>query len=261
MLFMSNNYHTQPTDKFFKANASIVEFEIDISSTATLLNLVDLTKIEILRQSYEKNKPSYTVFVAKAVAIALMDFPEVNRRFFRPFGVFPRRFQVFEKVDIAIASEVTDTKLAHIAYIAVIKDVQNKSLNQIQDWLLAFRNTESVEQWKVYSSLITKLPSLISRSLIRMPVYFPKLWVKYRGGVCTISSPAKYGVDGLVAAWSSPIGVSFGFVKERAIVKDRKIISAPCFNLTLNFDRRIISGAQGARFAARISEILENAAF
>ena len=73
-----------------------------------------------------------------------------------------------------------------------------------------------------------------------------------------MSSPAKYGVDALVTSWSWPIGVSFGYVKERPVVRDGKVVAGPTFNLILNFDRRIMAGAQSARFFARIKEYLEN---
>lgn len=252
-----SNYEIIKSDSFFKVNASIVENEIDLSSTVTMMNLIDLTKIEEIRSSSVGLKPSYTVFIAKALAKSLVDFPEMNKRFYKPYGFFPKVFQHFKSVDIAIASEVTDPKLAHVAYIGIMKDVENKSLQEIQQWLLDFRKTEAVEQWKVFSGIILKFPVFLSKIIIRLPVYFPSLWAKYRGGVAIISSPAKYGVDGLVAAWSSPIGVSFGYVKNRVISKNGQIVAVPSFNLTLNFDRRMFSGAQGARFISRISEILE----
>lgn len=256
-----NSYYTASTDKFFTVARSIIEQEIDLSSTVTMFNLVDISKLEGIRKSLGSNKPSYTVFIARAVAIALNDFPEMNKRFYRPFGILPTKFQIFKNVDIAVASEVTNPKLAHVAYIGVINDVQSKSLSQIQDWLLRFRQTDSVEQWTLYSSLIQRLPVFLAKLVVRMPVLLPTLWVKYRGGACIISSPAKYGVDGLVAAWSAPLGISFGYAKERAIVRNGQVVSAPTFNLTLNFDRRMFSGAQGARLISRISEILEKGEF
>lgn len=257
----NKNYDLSYPDSFFRVNSFIVEGEIDLSSTVTMINEVDLSKIEKFRLSHKDNKFGYTVFVAKAVGKALKEFPEVNRRFYRPFLFFPRLFQNFYNVDIAIASEVTDPHMAHVAYIDVLRDVQEKSLLDIQTWLLNFRNTTSVQQWQLYSGIIKKLPYFISKILIKAPTWIPSLWVRYRGGACIISSPAKYGVDSLVASWSSPIGVSFGFAKQRVVFKEGEVKVAPTFNLTLNFDRRIISGAQGARFIARVSEILENFEF
>ncbi len=257
----TSKYHTSNTDKFFKVVSSIVENEINSSVTVTMINLVNLSKINQIRKSMQDNKPSYTVFVAKALAMALKEFPEMNKRFYRPLGFLPSVYQIFKTVDIAIASEVVDKNFSHVAYIDVMTDVQDKSLQDIQQWLLDFRNTNSVKQWAMFSQTITKLPVLISRLLLTLPIYLPKLWVKYRGGAAIISSPAKYGVDSLIATWSAPIGISFGHVKDRPLVEQGSIIVASSFYLTLNFDRRLFSGAQGARFIARICEILESGCF
>lgn len=248
-------------DSFFRVNSSIIESELDLSSTVTMVNEVNLSRIEEFRKNQPQKKFGYTVFVAKAIAKALQEFPEINRRFYRPFWLFPRLFQNFSNVDIAIASELTDPKLAHVAYIDVLRDAQDKSLEDIQNWLFHFRNTSGVEQWKIFSGIIQKLPYIVAKLMINAPVWFPTLWTKYRGGVCMISSPAKYGVDSIIACWMSPIGVSFGFVKQRVIYKDDQIVVAPTFNLTINFDRRMASGAQAAKFIARVSEILENLDF
>lgn len=259
---VSKQYKQSIPDSFFRVSAAIVEGELDFSSTVTMINEVELSKIEEFRsKQVDQKRFSYTVFLAKAISIALMEFPEVNKRFYKPFGFFPRIFQKFSNVDIGIASELKDPKLAHVAYIGVMTNVEEKSLDEIQTWLLDFRDTKSVEQWKIFSGIVQNFPYFLSKIIIRMPIFFPNLWVKYRGGVCVISSPAKYGVDSIVASWSSPIGVSFGFVKERAIVKEGRVVIAPTFNLTVNFDRRIISGAQGAKFVKKVTDLLENFEF
>lgn len=259
---VNKHYQRMIPDPFFRANAAIVEGELNFSTTVTMINEVNLSKIEEFRKNQkQQSRFSYTVFLAKAISIALMEFPEVNKRFYKPFGLLPRIFQKFTNVDIGVASELKDPQLEHVAYIGVLPNVEKKSLEEIQSWLLDFRDTKSVEQWKTFSGIIKGFPYFISKLLIRIPIFFPSLWAKYRGGVCIISSPAKYGVDSIVASWSSPIGVSFGFAKERAVVRNSQIIIAPTFNLTVNFDRRIISGAQGARFVKRVTEILENFEF
>src|SRR5206468_3362367 len=85
------------------------------------------------------------------------------------------------------------------------------------------------------------------------------LWVKWRGGAVLVSSPAKYGVDVVVGSWSHPLGVSFGLVKPRPVVRDGAVVARTTFTLTLNFDRRVMAGAQAARFFRRVVERLERA--
>lgn len=74
-----------------------------------------------------------------------------------------------------------------------------------------------------------------------------------------ISSPAKYGVDMLIANWPWPIGFSFGLVKERPFVVEGKIEVRSTMTLTMSFDRRIMGGAPAARFIRAVADSLENA--
>lgn len=73
-----------------------------------------------------------------------------------------------------------------------------------------------------------------------------------------ISSPGKYGSDFVIGAWPCPIGVSFGFAKERPLVIDHQVVAKPTFYLTLNFDRRVMAGAPAARFLSALIRRLEN---
>ena len=92
------------------------------------------------------------------------------------------------------------------------------------------------------------MPGPLARFIFRLPYRFPKLWVKWRGGAAMVSSPAKYGVDGIVGSWTAPLGVSFGFVRDRPIVRDGEVVAAPTMNLVLNFDRTVMAGAQASKF-------------
>ena len=74
-----------------------------------------------------------------------------------------------------------------------------------------------------------------------------------------ISSPAKYGVDMMVANWPWPIGYSFGLVKDRAIAVDGAVKVLPTMILTQSFDRRLMGGAPAARFFRVVCEHVENA--
>jgi pyruvate/2-oxoglutarate dehydrogenase complex dihydrolipoamide acyltransferase (E2) component len=252
-------YTTRKTDPFFYGNHSIVEYEIDFSSSVTFVNLVDLTRIELVRAAVTDGpRPTYTAFIAKAVARAIEEFPFVNRRFYRPFGLFPRRFQTFDTVDIAVASETHIPNLEYVAFIDIVRSAEKQSLADISRWLHNLRtHTDDIPQWREFRAVMTRFPRPVARWLIRLPVFFPRLWQRYRGGAVLISSPAKYGVDTVIAAWTAPVGISYGLVKERAFVEGGAISARPSFHLTLNFDRRLMAGAAAARFFHRLVEILE----
>lgn len=257
---MSNqNYKLSSTDSLFYGNYSVVEGEINYSNTVTFINEVDLSSIEAIRRSYPKGmRPTYTVFIAKAIAMALNEHKYANRRFFRPFGFLKHKFQIFNTVDIAIASETRIPGAEYIAFFDVIRGVENLSIGSISKWLTEFReNTEENTQWKLYKKMMTQVPGWLGKFLIRLPVYIPSLWQKYRGGAVMISSPAKYGVDGVVACWPTPIGISFGMVKDRVIVKNGEMKVCPTCMITFNFDRRLMAGAPAARVLNRFVELLE----
>jgi pyruvate/2-oxoglutarate dehydrogenase complex dihydrolipoamide acyltransferase (E2) component len=256
-------YRIESPNPFFLSNKAIVEFEIRPSNTVTFVSEVDLSEIEQIRRLAGKDKPTYTAFIAKAVAMAFKEFPYANRRICRrlwlPF-VGPR-LQQFTRCDITVACERNEPGTEVAVFADVIRDVDKLCLADITDWLknLNASTPETNQQWRTFSLLITRFPQWLSRLLIRIPYMFPSQWVKYRGGATLISSPAKYGVDVVAATWSWPLGISFGLVKERPVVRDGQVVPCTTFALTLNFDRRVMAGAQGARFFNRLVEILEHA--
>jgi hypothetical protein len=172
--------------------------------------------------------------------------------------IFPRRMQNFANVDVAIAFEANVPNVEYIAFIDVIRKVESKGLAEILSWLQDQSSQKSLNrQWLQFSGIMTRIPKFIGKFLIAMPMYSPKMWTKYRGGSVLISSPAKYGVDSMNGAWMAPLGISFGFVKDRVIAKQGVPAVVTTFNLSLNFDRRLMAGGPAARFFCEIVRILE----
>jgi hypothetical protein len=258
----SDSFEILPRNKFFLANRSIVEYEIRPGNTVSFISEVDLTEVERIREAARDRRPSYTAFVVKAVALALKEFPYANRRVCRrswlPFS--GARQQQFNRQDVAVACERDIEGAEGVAFVDVVRDADEKPLDEITTWLheLGHCDVSNNKQWREFSSIIGRLPNWLSKLLIRMPYFIPKMWTKYRGGSVLISSPAKYGVDGLIATWSWPLGVSFGLAKQRAVVRDDKVVACPTFFLSLNFDRRIMAGAQAARFFQFLVSTIEH---
>jgi hypothetical protein len=260
----SGGYEIEPKNNFFAAVSSITGYELrSPGNTVTFLSEVDLTEIEKIRGRATEaglQKPSYTAFVIKAISLALREFPYANRRVSRlPF--FRTRVQRFHRIDAAVLCERELPEAPMVAFVDMIRDADQLSLQAITEQLnaLATCDTNTNQQWRRFSKIIRRLPGWLARWLIRLPVFFPSLWVRYRGGSFVVSSPAKYGVDIVATSWPWPLGFSFGLVKQRPVVREGQIVARPTFMLTLNFDRRLMAGAQGARFFKRISDLLENA--
>jgi pyruvate/2-oxoglutarate dehydrogenase complex dihydrolipoamide acyltransferase (E2) component len=257
-------YSIDPKNKFFEAVRGMCEFEIHPGNTVTFISEVDLTEIEKIRATavgQSKPKPSYTAFVVKACALALKKFPYANRRVSKriwlPFC--SPRLQQFHQSDILVMAERFEAESEAIMFSDIIRNADRLSLSEITQELrnLASATLETNARWRDFYLGIKKLPSWVARLILRLPYRFPSCWVKYRGSALSISSPAKYGVDSIVATWTSPCGVSFGLVKQRPIVKNGEIVACPTFNLVLNFDRRVMAGAQAAKFYKYIHTLLE----
>jgi pyruvate/2-oxoglutarate dehydrogenase complex dihydrolipoamide acyltransferase (E2) component len=257
------SYRFEAKNRFFEANRSIVEYEIRPGNTVTFVSEVDLTQVERIRNGSRENRPTYTAFVAKAVALTLKEMPYANRRVCRR-GWWPfagKCLQAFDGFDVAVAAERDMPGIEYCAFADIIRNADSLSLEQMSTWLrnLATCDIDNNQQWREFSTLIKRLPRWLSSLLIRIPCWVPRMWERYRGGAVLISSPAKYGVDSVITTWTWPLGLSFGYVKQRPVVRNGQVVPAVTFNLVLNFDRRVMAGAQAARFFHRMVEILENA--
>ena len=257
-------YTIQPGARFHDFARSVVGREIRMGDTITFLSEVDLTEVEQVRAARGAQKPSYTAFVTKAVALALREFPYANRRLHLKFWLpFSRvRLQAFADCDIAVAVERHLPGIEVAVFVDVLRAADQKPLAEINRWLRALATCDETNNrnWREFKWFVTRLPAWMSALLTRLPLLFPSIWAKYRGGAVLISAPAKYGVDVVVGAWPAPLGVSFGLVKDRPVVRTGRVVPCRTFTLTLNWDRRVMAGAQAAHFYKRIVDLLEHAA-
>jgi pyruvate/2-oxoglutarate dehydrogenase complex dihydrolipoamide acyltransferase (E2) component len=245
----------------FDVLGSVVENEIRFGNTILFVEEVDLTQVEELRQlagARGQRKPSYTAIVMKAVALALREFPYANRRVYRslPFGA--RRLQQFSQIDVAVAVErdVPDVECA--TFVDVHRNTDAAPLADLTEWLHQLVSSDETNnvQWRQLKQGSERMPRWLARRVIALPLHSPSMWRKWRGGAVLVSSPAKYGVGTVIGCWSSPIGVTFGMVRPRPMAIDGAVVVRPTFNFGLNWDRRVMAGAQAARFFRRVIEIL-----
>ena len=260
------SYEIGGRNRFLEMVDSITSHENHPKSKVTFLSLVDLTEIESIRAEAAargERKPSYTAFVVKALALGLQEHPYANRRVCRSLWP-PRwrpRLQHFKRIDVTVAIERQIPEAEMAAFVDVIRDADRLSIAAIQERLreLAESDVTTNRQWRDYSTLVTRYPAWLGALLVRLPLLFPNLWVKYRGGAAMVSSPGKYGVDVIFANWWAPLAVSFGMVKPRPVVIGDAVVPRPTFVLTVNFDVRVMAGAQAAMFGRRVVDILEAA--
>jgi pyruvate dehydrogenase E2 component (dihydrolipoamide acetyltransferase) len=166
--------------------------------------------------------PSVNDMVVKACARALRDFPRVN-------GAYrDGRFERYSRVNVGVAVAAQDTLV-----VPTIFDADQRSLGDI-----ARRGRELIG--KVREGTITP----------------PEL----SGGTFTVSNLGMYGIDNFSAVINPPQAalLTVGALKRRPVVEESgRIVARETMSVTLVCDHRILYGADGAQFLARVRELLE----
>ena len=166
--------------------------------------------------------PSFNDMIVKACATALRENPRVN-------GAYrDGRFERYSRVNVGVAVAAQDTLV-----VPTLFDADQRSLGDI-----ARRARELIG--KVRDGKITP----------------PEL----SGGTFTVSNLGMYGIDSFTAVINPPQAaiLTVGALKKKPVVDDGgRVVARETVMLTLVSDHRILYGADGARFLARVRELLE----
>ncbi len=245
-----------PDGPNFEANLVLVDREIRPGRTLTYLAEVDLSQVERLRDRWPgPTGPSLATFVVKALARALRDFPDANRRS-RSRGSWPSgrpKLQEFAGCDVAVAVEREARGSAPTTTFAILHDADEAPIDEIARALRALDARASAACCRPGQ------PRGSFAHLIRRLRDTPGAWARDRGGAALVCAPDRSGVDAVLGTWPHPIGVSFGQVRPRPVAVGTAVEVRPAFFLSLNFDRRVMIAMQAARFLRRMVDFLENA--
>jgi pyruvate dehydrogenase E2 component (dihydrolipoamide acetyltransferase) len=186
---------------------------------------VDMTAAVELRTRLKEISdpvPSFNDMVVKASANALREHPRVN-------GAYrDGKFELYERVNIGIAVAAMDALV-----VPTIFDADTKSLGQIA------RDARAVIG-KVKDKTVTP----------------PEL----SGGTFTVSNLGMFGIEHFTAIINPPQAaiLTVGKLAKQPAVDDKgKVIARDQMTLTLVCDHRILYGADGAEFLARVKDLLE----
>jgi pyruvate dehydrogenase E2 component (dihydrolipoamide acetyltransferase) len=166
--------------------------------------------------------PSYTDLIVKACAVALREFPRVNGSY---------RGEVFEhysRVNVGVAVAADDALV-----VPVVPDADRTSLGGIA------KTTRRLAE-RVRDGSITP----------------PEL----SGATFTVSNLGMYGIDSFTAIVDVPQAaiLAVGAIRQQPVADaDGGVVVRPVLTMTLACDHRILYGADGARFLARLRELLE----
>ena len=200
-----------------ESKATAPDFALEVEIDMTLC--VELR--ERLKQVEEK-PPSFNDMVVKACANALREHPRVN-------GAYKDgKFELYSRVNVGVAVAANDALV-----VPTVFDADKKSLGEIS------RGVQMLAQ-KVRDGNITP----------------PEL----SGGTFTVSNLGMYGIDRFTAVINPPQAalLAVGSLRKRPVVDEGgRIVARDTMSATLVCDHRILYGADGAEFLARVRELLE----
>jgi pyruvate dehydrogenase E2 component (dihydrolipoamide acetyltransferase) len=201
-----------------ESKATAPDFQLNVD--------IDMSAAVELRSKLKEmteTAPSYNDMVVKACANALREFPRVNAAY------RDGHFELYSRVNVGVAVAAQDTLV-----VPTIFDADKKSLGEIS-------RTARQAIGKVRDGKITP----------------PEL----SGGTFTVSNLGMYGIDSFSAVINPPQAaiLAVGSLKKRAVVDEDsgRIVARDTMSATLVCDHRILYGADGAEFLARVRELLE----
>ena len=168
--------------------------------------------------------PSFNDMVVKACAIALREHPRAN-------GAYrDGQLELYSRINVGVAVAAQDALV-----VPTVFDADRKGLREISR--TARELAEKVREGKI-------TPPELS------------------GGTFTVSNLGMYGISNFSAVINPPQAgiLAVGAITERPVARDGEITTAHLMPVTLACDHRILYGAAGAEFLARIRDLLEEPA-
>ncbi len=165
--------------------------------------------------------PSFNDMVVKACALALREHPRAN-------GAYrDGRFELYSRVNVGIAVAARDSLV-----VPTVFDADRKGLRQI-------------------ASDSRALAERVREESITPP--------ELSGATFTVSNLGMYGIDSFAAVINPPQAaiLAVGAIAERAVARDGDVGTAHLMSVNLACDHRILYGAEGAQFLARVRTLLE----
>jgi pyruvate dehydrogenase E2 component (dihydrolipoamide acetyltransferase) len=200
-----------------ESKATAPDFTLEVEIDMSLC--VELR--ERLKQ-VEGKPPSYNDMVVKACANALRQHPRANAAY------RDGKFELYSRVNVGVAVAANDALV-----VPTVFDADKKSLGEI-------------------SRTVRDLANKVREGTITPP--------ELSGGTFTVSNLGMYGIDRFTAVINPPQAaiLAVGALRKRPVVDDGgRIVARDMMSATLVCDHRILYGADGAEFLARVRELLE----
>jgi pyruvate/2-oxoglutarate dehydrogenase complex dihydrolipoamide acyltransferase (E2) component len=250
---MSSAWHLLKPNHYLSTHARLIKEwqNQDVVAFSQLVDFTSIVEARIRRVTEGRVKPTYTAYILEAIAKALRANPKMNRIVYR--GLTGYRWAQFETVDTAVAVEATDGDV-DIAYATIIRKADEQGVDALAE---ALRRVSTAPADDPQLRRLRRLPAAITGALARGTGLHPKLWARFRGGSCALTSPAKYGIENVLVKSCWPIQFAFGNVKQRAMVVDGQCLPRHSAMLSMSWHRELTTGAVAARFFEDIVQRLQ----
>jgi pyruvate dehydrogenase E2 component (dihydrolipoamide acetyltransferase) len=216
----------QPVSKIRRTIAQRMLAGVQQTAPVTLTTKVDATQLKACRDRLKAeqaggNVPSYNDILAKLVAVALPEWPELNACW-RNDGVF-----LYEQINIAMAVDTDNGLIA-----PVINNVSSLSLDEI-----ASQSRMLAEQARA---------GTLSQSQLQ-------------GGTFTITNLGMFDIDYFTPIINLPQAAILGIgrIAREPIVVGDKVVPGYRLGLSLTFDHRIVDGGPAARWLQRLATMIQ----
>jgi pyruvate dehydrogenase E2 component (dihydrolipoamide acetyltransferase) len=169
----------------------------------------------------DETVPSFNDMVVKACALALREFPRAN-------GAYrDGRVELHSRVNVGVAVAAREALI-----VPTVFDADLKGLRQI-------------------AAETRALAARVRDGSITPP--------ELSGGTFTVSNLGMYGITNFAAVINPPQAgiLAVGSIAERPVVREGEIATAQLMPVNLACDHRILYGADGAEFLARVRTLLE----
>jgi pyruvate dehydrogenase E2 component (dihydrolipoamide acetyltransferase) len=165
--------------------------------------------------------PSFNDMVVKACAIALREFPKANAAY------RDGRYELYSRVNVGVAVAASEALV-----VPTVFDADRKGLRQI-------------------AADVRTLAAKVRDGSVTPP--------ELSGGTFTVSNLGMYGIeefDAVINMGQAAI-LSVGAIREAPAVRAGQLVPARLMKATIACDHRILYGAEGAEFLARVKALLE----
>jgi pyruvate dehydrogenase E2 component (dihydrolipoamide acetyltransferase) len=188
---------------------------------------IDMTQAVAARESFKETTPegervpTYNDMVVKACAIALREFPRANGSY------RDGHIELYSRVNVGVAVAAQDALV-----VPTVFDADHKGLRQI-------------------SAETRELAAKVRDGQITPP--------ELSGGTFTVSNLGMFGVSSFHAVVNSPQAaiLAVGELAPKPVAVDGEVVVRDRMGVALSCDHRILYGADGAQFLARVRALLE----